>query len=158
MFATIQQPLSPVLMSPSVYLSNDHSPRSDSPPSELHFFRFATAESLGSVVVSSGSATISHLNIVVDLSFYPLQQFTNSGSPPSCPIVRQHPVVLCSWLPKTARLTTSDTYEPIIFSDANRYEASHGAMQDEIHALRFNNTWSLDLIHPSKNIVGNCWV
>jgi len=49
----------------------------------------------------------------------------------------------------------SPTSEPIVFSDANRYEAWHGAMRDEIQALRSNNTWSLVPFHPSMNVVGS---
>jgi rRNA maturation protein Nop10 len=35
---------------------------------------------------------------------------------------------------------SSPTYEPIVFSDADRYEAWRGAMREEIQALRFNDT------------------
>ena len=49
----------------------------------------------------------------------------------------------------------SPTSEPIVFSDANRYEAWHGAMRDEIQALCSNNTWSLVPFHPSMNVVGS---
>jgi hypothetical protein len=78
-------------------------------------------------------------------------------------------MVLRLQLPKTALLTasaassaapisrvmSSPTSEPIAFSDADRYEAWHGAMRDEIQALHSNNTWSLVPFHSSMNVVGS---
>jgi len=63
-------------------------------------------------------------------------------------------MVLRPRLQKTTHLTASTamstssiswalfppTYKPIIFFDANRYEACHGAMKDKIQALRSNDT------------------
>jgi len=53
---------------------------------------------------------------------------------------------------------SSPNYEPIAFSDADRYEAWLGAMHNEIQALRSNDTWSLVPFHSSMNIVGSRWV
>jgi hypothetical protein len=50
---------------------------------------------------------------------------------------------------------SSPNYEPIAFSDADRYEAWYGAMRDEIQVLRSNDTWSLDSLHPSMNVIGS---
>jgi len=63
-------------------------------------------------------------------------------------------MVLCPRLPKTTLLIASTTtsaapicqvmsspnYELIAFSDADRYGVWHGAMRDEIQALRSNDT------------------
>jgi hypothetical protein len=35
------------------------------------------------------------------------------------------------------------THEPLVLNDANRYEAWHSAMCEEIQALRANRTWTL---------------
>jgi hypothetical protein len=47
----------------------------------------------------------------------------------------------------------SPNYEPIAFSDADRYETWYGAMHDEIYALCSNDTWSLVSFHLSMNVV-----
>jgi hypothetical protein len=49
---------------------------------------------------------------------------------------------------------SSPNYEPIAFSDADMYEAWHGAMRDEIQVLHSNDTWSLDSLHPLMNVIG----
>jgi len=81
-------------------------------------------------------------------------------------------MVLHPRLPKTALLTASTAAfvapncqvlfspacEPLTFSDVNRYEARHGAMRDEIQALRSNNTSSLVHFIPSMNVIGCRWV
>jgi hypothetical protein len=80
-------------------------------------------------------------------------------------------MVLRPRLPKTALLTafaaisaapnyrvmSSSACEPLTFSDADRYEVWHGAMCNEIQAIRSNRTWSLVPFHPSMNVVG-CWL
>ena len=87
-------------------------------------------------------------------------------------MVRQHHMVICPWLPKTANLMPSfalsansisrvlspPAYELITFSNADMYEAWHNAMKDEIQALRSNNTWSLVPFHHSMNVIGSHWV
>jgi hypothetical protein len=57
-----------------------------------------------------------------------------------------------------SRVVSLPTHEPLGFNDANRYEAWHGAMREEIQALRANKTWSLVSFHPSMNVVGSRWV
>ena len=181
MSTTIQQHLSPALISPSVCFSNDHSSSTSSPPLELYFSRSAIVKTPGLVVVSQGSSLASStsqsgsstdLNLIVDLSSYPLQQLIGSSSPPSCPTARQHHMVLRPRLSKIAHLTASAAmvvapiyqvlsppiYETIAFSDADKYDAWHGAIQDEIQALCSNNTWSLVPFHPLMNVVGSRWV
>jgi hypothetical protein len=56
------------------------------------------------------------------------------------------------------RVMSSPNYKPILFSDVDRYEGWHGAMQDEIQTLRSNYTWSLVPFHLSMNVVGSDWV
>jgi len=83
-------------MSPSVCLSNGHFPGTGFPLLKLQLSRSATVDSRGSADISLGFVTDKHtnrsdspayLNLVVDLSSYPLQQYTVSGSPPSRPAV-----------------------------------------------------------------------
>jgi hypothetical protein len=83
-------------MFPSVCLSNDHSLGTGFPLLELQLSRSATVDSRGSAAISPGFVTDRHtnqsdspayLNLVVDLSSYPLQQYTVSGSPSSRPAV-----------------------------------------------------------------------
>jgi hypothetical protein len=50
------------------------------------------------------------------------------------------------------------SHEPLFFNDANRYEAWHSAMHEEIQALRVNRTWTLMSFDPSMNVVGSRWV
>ena len=106
--------------------------------------------------MSSGPSSSSPLGLqlCVDLSSYPLQQL--SSSDPSTPwaAAHQHPMVLRSRLPKTAllaasttastapncRVLSSPTCEPLTLFDADRYEAWHCAMRDELQALHFNHT------------------
>jgi len=53
---------------------------------------------------------------------------------------------------------SSSNSEPIAFSDVDGYDVWHGAIRDEIQALRSNNTWSLLPFHPSMNVIGSRWV
>ena len=53
---------------------------------------------------------------------------------------------------------TPPNYEPVAFSNIDRYKAWHGVMQEKIQALRFNDTWTLVPFHPSMNVVGSRWV
>jgi hypothetical protein len=175
MFATIPSPPSPSII--ICLFSNNHCAGTSSPYLELHASSSATAEKPGSTIGSPLSIAAqfgpsigspADLQLCVDLSSYPLQQLTGSGSSPPQSIARQHPIVLYPRLPKTTLLaaftTTSvapicqvvspPTYKLIVFSDADRYEAWHAAMREEIQALRFNNTWSLVPFHPSMNVVG----
>jgi hypothetical protein len=71
--------------------------------------------------------------------------------------------------PKTVLLTTfvatsatliyqvlsHPNYKLIVFSVADRYEAWHDAIHEEIQVLRSNDTWSLVPFHPSINVVCN---
>jgi len=92
-------------------------------------------------------------------------------SPASPPLLSRHPMVLRSRQPKIAntvssaaantaatRVLLSPSFEPVAFSDADKYVAWHDAMCDEIKALRSNHTWSLVPFHPSMNVVGSRWV
>ena len=54
-----------------------------------------------------------------------------------------------------SRVVTPPSHEPLIFHDANKYEAWYNAMCEEIQALRANNTWILVSFHPSMNVVGS---
>ena len=179
MSATIPSPPSPSIT--ICFFSNDHYAGTSYHSLELYASSSATVEKPGSDIDSSlyvaaqfGISTSSpaDLQLYVDLSSYPLQQLTGSGSSPPRSIARQHPMILHSRLPKTTllaafaatsvasiyRVVSPPTYEPIVFSDAHRYEAWHAAMREEIQALRFNNTWSLVPFHPSMNVVGGRWV
>ncbi|XP_073262717.1 uncharacterized protein [Populus alba] len=116
------------------------------------------------------------LNLVVDLSAYPLHHDTSVMPPPpaSQPVLNRHPMILRSRQPKHAhmvssaasaastaaisRVLLSPSSEPVAFSDADKYVAWHDAMCDEIKALRSNHTWSLVPFHPSMNVVGSRWV
>ena len=57
-----------------------------------------------------------------------------------------------------SRVVSPPSHEPLVFNDANRYEAWHSAMREEIQALRANRTWTLVPFHPSMNVVGTRWV
>ena len=57
-----------------------------------------------------------------------------------------------------SRVVSPHTHEPFVFNDANRHEAWHHAMQEEIQALHANITCTLVLFHPSMNVVGSRWV
>jgi len=169
-------------MSQSVNFYDYHYAGIGSPPLELHLSKSATTASTDSAAGSSSSTTANTgsltdpstcLQLFVDLSSYPLQQLPQSeSSPPRSAAHQQHLMVLCLRLPKPAlltayaassatpisRVTSSPTFEPIAFSDADRYEAWYGAIRDEIQALRSNNTRSLVPFHPSMNVAGSRWV
>lgn len=131
-------------MLPYTSLSNDHYPGTNSSPLELQFSRFDVASSPGYAVGSLGSTATSPvsrfesligLNLIVYLSFYPLQEHASSTLLASSSMVRRHPMVHFSRLPKTKTLTASSTlstsriswalshstYEPIMFFDVDRY-------------------------------------
>ena len=57
-----------------------------------------------------------------------------------------------------SRVVSPPSHEPLVFNGANRYEAWHNAMREEIQALRANRTWTLVSFHPSMNVVGSRWV
>jgi len=110
---------------------------------------------------------------MVDLSFYQLPQVSSlpPSSPVSPPARSNHPMTLKPRQPKTANLVASTaatsastrvlhspSFEPIAFSDADRYAVWNNAMCDEIAALRSNHTWSLVPFHSSMNVVGSRWV
>jgi hypothetical protein len=177
---TISSPPSHAPLSPSICFYNDHCAGTTSPFSELHASSSDTVEKLEfvassplSVVVQFGPSIDSpaDLQLYIDLSSYPLQQLMGSSSFPHQPVIRQHPVVLRPRLLKIILLTTFVTtsiipicrvlspltYKPIVFYDANRYKAWHGAMHEKIQALCSNDTWSLIPYHPFMNVVGNQW-
>jgi hypothetical protein len=125
------------------------------------------------LAAASSPASSSGLNLVVDLSAYPLHQNTSMTptSPASPSLLSRHPMVLRSLQPKTAnmvssaatdtaatRVLLSPSSEPVAFSNANKYVVWHDAMCDEIKVLRSNHTWSLVPFHPSMNVVGSRWV
>jgi len=56
------------------------------------------------------------------------------------------------------RVVSPPSHEPLVFNDANRYEAWHSAMHEKIQALRANRTWTLAPFHPSMNVVDSWWV
>ena len=121
---------------------------------------------------SNPSASPPGLQICVDLSSYSLQQLPSWAPSTRQSVARQHPMVLRPRLQKTTllaasaaasaasncRVLSSPACESLTFSDADRYEAWHCAMHDEIQALHSNNTWSLVHVHPSMNVIGCRWV
>jgi len=151
-----------------------------SPYSASHQATAKSASAASPVVAASpllatASPTTSSpgLNLVVDLSSYPLQQDTSltPSSPTSPPLLSHHPMVLRPRQPKTTNLvasTVADTAstrvllspssEPLAFSDADKYIAWYDAMCDEIKTLHSNHMWSLVPFHPSMNVVGSRWV
>lgn len=112
------------------------------------------------------------LQLCVDLSSYPLQHTPGTGTVAPCTAISKHRMVLRPRQPKTALITTTaasstasfiwvDTppsHEPLVFNDANRYEAWYNAMREEIQALRANSKWTLVPFHTSMNVVGSRWV
>jgi hypothetical protein len=124
---------------------------------------------VSAVQTSPSSASPASLQLCVDLSSYPLQHLPGTGHTFPCPAARQHPMVLHPRPPKIARSTATaaafavsfsrvvspPSHEPLVFNDANRYEAWHSAMREEIQALRANRTWTLVSFHPSMNVVGS---
>jgi hypothetical protein len=143
----------------------------------VHALRSVVAEQRGSAITSPVSAVQTSpstdspagLQLCVDLSLYRLQPLPNTGSSSPCPASRQHHIVLHPRQPKTtlstaitttsvasfSRVVSLPTHEPLVFNDANKYEAWHHAMQEEIQALRTNRTWTLVSFHPSMNVVGS---
>jgi len=168
-------------MSPSACFSNDHYAGTGSPSSKLYISKYVTttnydsvASSPISIVMSSDPSIYSHvrLQLFIDISSYPLQQLPSSNSSTSRSVSRQHQMVLYPRLPRIALLTasaatyaashyrvmSSPTYEPFIFSNADKNEVWHDVRRDEIQALRSNNTWSLVPFHLSMNVVSSRWV
>jgi len=107
------------------------------------------------LAAASSPASSPSINLVVDLSAYPLHQDTSviPPSPAAAPLLSRHPMVLKSRQPKTAnmvsstaantaatRVLLSPSSEPIAFSDADKYVVWHDAMCDEIKALQSNHT------------------
>jgi len=106
------------------------------------------------LAADSLTASSAGLNLVVNFSFYPLQQDTSlpPSSPASPPLISRHLMVLRSRQPKTANLvasTATDTAstrvllspssKPLAFFDADRYAIWHDAMYNEIKALHSNH-------------------
>jgi len=130
----------------------------------------STSAASSPLAAASSPASSPGLNLVVDLSAYPLHQATSvmPPSPASPLLLSRHPMVLRSRQPKTTntvssaaantaatRVLLSPSSEPVAFSDADKYVAWHDAMCDEIKALRSNHTWSLVPFHSSMNVVGS---
>jgi histone deacetylase 1/2 len=175
------------ILSPYACLSNDNCAGTGSPSLDAHVLRSAVVEQPGSaadhrssaaaspvsaVRTSPSTASLASLQLYVDLSLYPLQHLPITGHTSPCPAARQHPMVLRPRQPKTTLSTATaatsavsfsqvvslPSHEPFVFNDANRYEAWHSAMCEEIQALRANKTWTLVSFHPSMNVVGSRWV
>jgi len=101
--------------------------------------------------VNFASTSTDRLNLVVNLSSYPLQQdsLLYSSLPTLLPMVSRHHMALHLRQQKIANLTdfsatttTPATWvmsflntEPIAFSDADIYEVWHGVIRDEIQVL-----------------------
>jgi len=90
----------------------------------------------------------------------------------SLSMVCWHHIVLYPRLPKTATLTASLSsfdshksrvvfnlvHEPLIISNADRYEDWRDAIKAEIQVLCSNGTWFVVCFHHSTNVVGCHWV
>jgi len=168
------------ILSPAACFSNDHYARTCSPSPDAFVFMFDAAEQPSSAVASPVSAaqcspstaSPAGLQLCADLSSYPLQPLSGTGSLSTRPTAHQHPMVLRPRQLKTAmstatatasaasfsRVVSLPTHEQLFFNDANRYETWHNAMHEEIQALRANITWSLVSFHPSMSVVGSRWV
>jgi len=182
--ATPSSPSHTIILSPYARLSNDHYAGIGSPSPDVHILRSAATEQPGSTTAHPSSAAASPvfavptspstaspagLQLCVDLSSYPLQPLPGTGHTSPCPAARQHPMVLRPRQPKTAMSTTTaaasavsftrvvspPSHELLVSNDANKYEAWHSAMREEIQA---NKTWTLMSFHPFINVVGNRWV
>jgi len=178
--ATPSSPSHTAILSPYACLSNDHCAGTGSPSPDAHVLRsavieqpgFATASPVSAVQTSPPTASPTGLQLCVDLFSYPLQHLPGTGHTSPCPAACQHPMVLRPRQPKTAlstptaaasavsfsRVVSPPSHEPLVFNDANRYEAWYSAMREEIQALRANRTWTLVSFHPSINVVGSRWV
>ena len=87
--------------------------------------------------------------------------------PTSLSMVCWHHIVLHPWLPKTTNLTTSSSssdshkyqvvfnpaHEPLIISNADRYEDWREAIKVEIQVLCSNSTWFVVSFHHSMNVL-----
>jgi hypothetical protein len=118
-------------MSPSACFSDDHYACTSSPSSELYLSKSVTTASTYSMA-SSLSSTAVNTGFLVDPSAS-LQLFDDLSS------------FLLQLLPS---LESSPTSEPIAFFDANRYEACHGVMCDEIQANLTDNSIQITQ-HPA---------
>ena len=150
--ATPSSPSHTAILSPYACLSNDYCAGTGSPSSDAHVLWSAAAEQPGSAAEHPNSAAAfpvsavptspstmspAGLQLYVDLSSYPLQHLPVIGHTSPCPAARQHPMVLHPRQPKTAlstppttssaasfnRVVSPPSHEPLIFNDANRYEA-----------------------------------
>jgi hypothetical protein len=154
--AVAQQNTTPAFISSPTSLSNGNSPGTSSSHSK-------TQVSGSNATCSPNYATpnfmsqptfLASLNLVFDFFSYPLQQPSSSDLHATLSVICQHPMVLYPRLPKTTHLTafsasttspssrviTPPVYEPISFSDADRYEAWHNSMKARLQALSSNDT------------------
>jgi hypothetical protein len=150
------------------FFSNDHYVGTSSPSPDALAFRSAAALPVFAAQTSPSTNFPAALLLCVDLFLYTLQQLLSIGSSSPCPATRQHPMVRHPRQPKTglstasttvsaasySRIVSLPTHEPLVFNDANWYEAWHSAMRKEIQALLANKTWTLVSFHPSMNVVG----
>ena len=171
LFATIPPSHNHALMSPSACFSDDHYACTSSPSSELYLSKSVTtastysmASSLSSTAVNTGFLVDPSASIQLfdDLSSFLLQLLPSLESSPPRSAAHQHLMVLHPLLSKTTLLTasaascvalislimSSPTSEPIAFFDANRYEACHGVMCDEIQANLTDNSIQITQ-HPA---------
>jgi hypothetical protein len=102
----------------------------------------ATTSLVSAVQTSPSTDSPASQQLCIDLSPYPLQPFPSTGSSSLCPVAHQHHMVLHPRQPKTtlstaitttfaasfSRVVSLPTHEPLVFNDANRYEAWHHAM------------------------------
>ena len=116
----------------------------------------AAASPVSAVSTSPSTASPAGLQLCVDLSSYPLQHLPGTSHTTACPAARQHPMVLRPRQPKTVLSTATaaasavsfslvvspPSHEPLVFNDANRYEAWYSSMREEIQALHANRTWT----------------
>jgi len=150
--ATPSSPSHTAILSPYACLSNDHCAGTGSPSSDTHVLRSAATEQpssaadhpsstaaspVSAVQTSPFTASPAGLQLCVDLSSYPLQHLPSTGHTSPCPAAHQHPMVLHPRQPKTAlstataaasavsfsRVVSPPSHEPLVFNDANRYEA-----------------------------------
>ena len=159
--ATLSSLSHTAILSPYACLSNDHCAGIGSPSSDVHVLRSIAVEQSGSatehpssaaaspastVPTSPSTASPAGLQLCVDLSSYPLQHLLGTGHTTPCPAAHQHLMVLRPRQPKTAlstatvitsaasfnRVVSPPSHEPLFFNDANRYEAWHSVMREEI--------------------------
>jgi len=101
-FATTPSPLSPAIFSPFACFVNDHYARIGSSSPNVHASKsviveqtnFAAGSSRSVVSTSPSTGSSAGLQIYVDLSLYPLQQFIGTSSFPSRPAICQCHMIL----------------------------------------------------------------